>query len=58
MKQYCRYCSYCSYGDVCYCDAKKKTMSEEAAKNKKHGKTAETAQDDEEMDVDMDLAEE
>ena len=32
--------------------------SEEAAKNKKHGKTAETAQDDEEMDVDMDLAEE
>ena len=32
MKQYCRYCSRCSYGDVCYCDAKRKTMSEEAAK--------------------------
>lgn len=32
MKQYCRYCTFCSYGDVCYCDAKKKTMSEEAAK--------------------------
>jgi hypothetical protein len=32
MKQYCRYCANCHYGDVVWCDAKEKTMSENTAK--------------------------
>lgn len=38
MKQYCRYCSESSYGDVVYCAAKNKTMSEESAKRVNHCK--------------------
>lgn len=32
MKQYCRYCANCCYGDFCYCEVKKRTMSDSAAK--------------------------
>ena len=31
MNQYCRYCNHCHYGDFCYCDVKKRTMSDKKA---------------------------
>ena len=32
MKQYCRYCAFLVCGDWPYCEVKRKTMSESAAK--------------------------